>query len=279
MSGTGSVILTIVLALVVLAGAAVLVLRPGPRGPGRDLRRRFGPEYDRVARRHGGDRAAAEQELAARVREHDALRLRPLDPGERERFERTWTAVQERFVDDPRGAAAQADQLIGGLLTAIGYPSEDREKQLDLAAVDHAHALDDYRQARELARRGLGGDGTAGHAETTAAAAAAGTEPTAAPAQAATGTATRPGPAHVGITQTPRQGTDVGTRAHADSDTDTDTEAAGAGSGDRPEAARDGAAASTSTTETLRQALLHYRVMFEDLLGQAAAEPVHAGRR
>lgn len=237
MSGTGSVILTIALVLVVLAGSAVLVLRPAPRGRGRDLRSRFGPEYDRVARRHGDDQAAAEQELAARVREHDALRLRPLDPGERERFERTWTTVQERFVDDPRGAATQADQLIGGLLTAIGYPSEDREKQLELASVDHAHALNDYRQARELTRRGLSGDnGTDG------------TAPAATPGMAT------PGQAHVGVTQTPREG-----------------------HGDRPEAARDGAAAST--TETLRQAVLHYRVMFNDLLGRAGAEPVHAGRR
>jgi len=217
---SGTIILAIVLAVVVVLGAAVLILRTGTRDHGRDLRRRFGPEYDRVAARHG-DQAAAEQELAARVREHDALTLRPLAQDERERYERTWTSVQERFIDDPRGATQQADQVIGGLLTAIGYPSEDREKQLDLASVDHAYALSEYRQARELAQRGLNGD-----------AAVEGTKRT----DGAVAGATAPG-----------------------------TNAAGA--------------PALSSTETLREAMLHYRVMFNDLLGRADAERAHAGQR
>jgi len=217
---SGTIILAIVIAVVVVLGAAVLILRTGTRDHGRDLRRRFGPEYDRVAARHG-DQAAAEQELAERVRERDALTLRPLAQDERERYERTWTSVQERFIDDPRGAAQQADQVIGGLLTAIGYPSEDREKQLDLASVDHAYALSDYRQARELARRGLNGDGAVDHTKRTDGAAAGTTAP--------------------------------GTTA-------PDTPA-------------------PSSTETLREAMLHYRVMFNDLLGRAGAERAHAGQR
>jgi hypothetical protein len=211
---SGTIILAIVLAIVVVLGAAVLVRRTGGRGKGHDLRRRFGPEYDRVAARHG-DQAAAEQELAERVREHDALTLRPLAQDERERYERTWNSVQERFIDDPRGATQQADQVMGGLLTALGYPSEDREKQLDLASVDHAYALSDYRQARELAQRGLNADGAADGANRADGA----------------GTAAAPG------------------------------------------------AAAASSTETLREAMLHYRVMFNDLLGRAGAERAHAGQR
>ncbi len=204
---SGTIILAIVLAVIVVLGAAVLILRTGTRDRGHDLRRRFGPEYDRVAARHG-DQAAAEQELAERVREHDALNLRPLAQDERERYERTWNSVQERFIEDPRGATQQVDQVISGLLTAIGYPSDDREKQLELASVDHAYALSDYREARELAQRGLNGDGVAARRE------------------------------------------------------------AGAADG-----------AVDSSTETLRQALLHYRVMFNDLLGHAGAERAHAGQR
>ncbi|MBS2967028.1 hypothetical protein KGA66_28605, partial [Actinocrinis puniceicyclus] len=160
---SGTVILAVVLAVIVVIGAAALIKRAGDRNTGGDLRRRFGPEYDRVAARHG-DRAAAEQELAERVREHDALQLRPLTADDRERYTRQWTGVEERFVEDPRGAAAQADQVIGGLLTAIGYPPADRDKQLELASVDHARALEDYRQAHDLTRRALGtanGAGTA----------------------------------------------------------------------------------------------------------------------
>jgi hypothetical protein len=204
---SGTIILAIVLAVIVVLGAAVLIRRTGTRDQGRDLRRRFGPEYDRVAAQRG-DQTAAEQELAERVREHDALNLRPLAQDERERYERTWNSVQERFIEDPRGATQQADQVISGLLTAIGYPSDDREKQLELASVDHAYALSDYREARELAQRGLNGDGVVARRETGAA---------------------------------------------------------------------DGAV--DSSTETLRQALLHYRVMFNDLLGHAGAERAHAGQR
>jgi hypothetical protein len=217
---SGTIILAIVLAVIVVLGAAALIRRTGTHDKGRDLRRRFGPEYDRVAARHG-DQESAEQELAARVREHDALQLRPLAQDERERYERTWNSVQERFIDDPRGATQQADQVISGLLTAIGYPSEDRERQLELASVDHAYALGDYRQARELAQRGLDGGAAVETARTD------------------------------GVSGTNGSNGTNGTR--------------------------DGAAASS--TETLRQALLHYRVMFNDLLGHAGAERAHAGQR
>jgi hypothetical protein len=162
---SGTVILVIVLAVLAVAGAAVLLMRgglgrPGAGTGGRDLRRRFGPEYDRLAEERG-DPKAVEHELAERVRARDELTLRPLEQDERERYTRAWTGVQERFVDDPRGAAAQADQVIAGLLTALGYPSQDPARQLDLASVDHARALADYRKARALMDGAAGTDAAA----------------------------------------------------------------------------------------------------------------------
>jgi hypothetical protein len=212
---SGIVILIIVLVVIAGAVAAALVTGVGTRGRGggRDLRRRFGPEYDRLAEERG-DPKAVEQELAERVREHGALTLRPLAQGERERYDRTWAGVQERFVDDPRGAVQQADQVIGGLMTAIGYPSQDRDRQLALASVDHAYALSDYRQARELVQ----------HAATTS---------------------------------------------------------GGVGSSSSSSSRNNNAdGTSTDPTESLRQAILHYRVMFKDLLDRSASgsEPARAGR-
>jgi hypothetical protein len=211
---SGTVIPAIVLAVIVIVGVAALVMgvRPGGRSRGGgDLRRRFGPEYDRLAEQRG-DPKAVEQELAERVREHDSLTLRPLARDERERYVRTWTSVQERFIDDPRGAAQQADQVIGGLLTAIGYTSENRDRQLALASVDHAHALGDYRQARELMQGAVASNGR--------------------------------------------------------------SDGVPAADGGR----RDGDGGASST-ETLRQAILHYRVMFNDLLDNSASatERAHAG--
>jgi hypothetical protein len=222
---SGTVILAVVLAVIVVAVAAALLTgvvpgRRGGTGGGRELRRRFGPEYDLLAEQHG-DPKAAEQELAERVREHDALTLRPLAQDERVRYVQTWTSVQERFVDDPRGAAQQADQMIGGLLTAIGYPSADRDRQLALASVDHAHALSDYRQARDLMQRAAASNG------------------------------------------------------HGDGDRAVEVGARDGGDG-----GDDAGKAAADSTELLRQAILHYRVMFKDLLGSSspATERAHAVR-
>lgn len=185
---SGTVILAIVLAIVLALLVAALLASSrrgvlgGGRGGGRDLRRMFGPEYDRLAEQRG-DPETVKQELAERVREHESLTLRPLTPDERERYALAWSAAQERFIDDPRGAARQADQVVVGLLTAIGYPSEDRDRQLALASVDHAYALSDYRQADDLMQRSSTTNGSGGRDDDTDRADAA-AEPTEALRQA-----------------------------------------------------------------------------------------------
>src|SRR3954470_7407969 len=119
---TGLIIVLIVIVAAVVVVAAVLTLRArGPRG-GRDLKRRFGPEYDRTLARHDGDAKAAERELTERVERHGSLRERPLEPARREQFEARWTAAQERFVDAPREAVAEADQLLSELAAVRGFP-------------------------------------------------------------------------------------------------------------------------------------------------------------
>jgi hypothetical protein len=200
---SGAVILAIVLAVVIVLAAVVGLVTRGRRDGGSRLRRRFGPEYDRLAEQRG-DAKAAERELAERMREHEALTLRPLAPDERERIVQAWTGVEARFIDDPSGAARQADQVIAGLMTALGYPSDDRDHQLAMASVDHAYALNDYRQARELVERSTAGNGD-------------------------------------------------GARAHTTELDEGDTPGGSVG----------------EPTEALREAMLHYRVMFKDLLDSA----------
>lgn len=159
MSGAITLVIVLVVVLVILGATMVVRRRCGGHVGGRDLRRRFGPEYDRLAEERG-DPEAVERELTERVREHDSLTLRPLSADERERYVQAWAGAQERFIDDPRGAARQADQVVVGLLTAIGYPSEDRDRQLALASVDHAYPLSDYRQADELVHGAAGANGS-----------------------------------------------------------------------------------------------------------------------
>ena len=205
MSGAVILVIVLVVVLVLIAAAFFASSRRGGRSGRLDLRRMFGPEYDRLAEQRG-DPEVAEQELAERVREHESLTLRPLGPDERERYVLAWAGAQERFIDDPRGAARQADQVVVGLLTAIGYPSEDRDRQLALASVDHAYALSDYRRAGELVHRS----------------------------------------------------------------------AAASGSGERGDHDGDHGDAVREPTEALRQAVLHYRIMFKALLDSDSAST--AGR-
>ncbi|MFJ3230057.1 hypothetical protein [Streptomyces sp. NPDC086787] len=144
---TGLIIALIVIAAVVVAAAVMLTLRARGGHGGRNLKQRFGPEYDRAVARHDGDTKAAERELAERVERYGGLRERPLEPAERERFEARWTAAQEHFVEEPRQAVSEADLLLMELAGARGFPDGGRyEEQVDALSVHHAAHLDGYRR-------------------------------------------------------------------------------------------------------------------------------------
>ncbi|MFI9820833.1 hypothetical protein ACIHFC_10240 [Streptomyces sp. NPDC052013] len=165
---TGLIIALIVIVAVLVAVAAVVTLRArGPRH-GTSLKRRFGPEYDRAVARHDGDTKAAERELADRVERHGSLRERELEPAERQRFEARWTAAQERFVESPRDALAEADRLLADLAGARGFPDGGHyEEQLAALSVHHAHHVDGYRRVHRVAQAHANGaaDGGAGTEE------------------------------------------------------------------------------------------------------------------
>lgn len=159
---TGLIIALIVIVAAVIVVAAVLTLRG--RGPqhGRSLKRRFGPEYGRVVARHDGDEKAAERELTERVERHGSLREQPLDPAERQRYEARWTAAQERFVDSPREAVAEADRLLAEIAEARGFPGGERyEEQFAALSVHHADHVHGYRRVHAVAgaRANAGRDG------------------------------------------------------------------------------------------------------------------------
>lgn len=163
---TGMIIALIVIVAVVVVVAAALTLRNRNAPGGHGLRRRFGPEYERALARHDGDTRATEHELAERVKRHGSLRTRPLEPAERERFEARWAAAQERFVDSPREAVAEADRLLDELAGARGYPDGGRyDEQLDALSVHHAHHVHGYRRVHHVVHAPAG-DGAAGHAGT-----------------------------------------------------------------------------------------------------------------
>lgn len=149
---TGVIIaLIVIVAAVAVVAAALTLLARRPQG-GRTLRRRFGPEYDRVVARHDGDARAAERDLAERVKRHGTLRQRPLDEAAREQYTARWTAAQERFVDSPQDAVAEADRLLAELAGERGFPDGERyDEQLEALSVHHGHRVHGYRRVHEAA--------------------------------------------------------------------------------------------------------------------------------
>ena len=156
-----SPVLIIVALIVAFLIVMAVFLYAGPgRASGRTgLKRRFGPEYDRVAARHEGDTKAAERELAERVQRHGDLRPQRLSAEQRERYVAHWAGLQERFVDSPREAVAEAEQLLARLAEECGYPAGARyDDQLDALSVHHAHQVDGYRRVHHAASDGGGTD-------------------------------------------------------------------------------------------------------------------------
>jgi hypothetical protein len=145
MSTTAVIVLVVVIVVLV---AAALAARPYLRR--RQLRNRFGPEYDHVLH-DKGDRLSAERELAERQRRHEQFELKPLSDESREGYIRDWAWAQEQFVDSPRTAVDRADHLVTRIMAERGYPTEGHEQQMADLSVEHAAVLEHYRAAHTAA--------------------------------------------------------------------------------------------------------------------------------
>ena len=140
-------ILIIVVAAIVVALVALAAWRARRT---KSLQQSFGPEYERVA--EGSDsRREAERELVERQKRHDELDISPLTPASRDRYLTRWEEVQARFVDDPEGAVAAADNLIQQVMRERGYPVDDFEQRSADLSVDHPDVVEHYRAGHEIA--------------------------------------------------------------------------------------------------------------------------------
>ncbi len=140
--------LLVVVVVALLCVVALLVMRQRRTA---QLREGFGPEYDRVLRERG-DQRAAEDELRERRDRRRSYDIRPLDPAARERYAERWRATQARFVDQPASALNEADALLRRVMRDRGYPTEDFEQQAADVSVDHPGVVEHYRQAHAIQR-------------------------------------------------------------------------------------------------------------------------------
>ena len=135
----------VAVAIIVLIAAANIIRSQSRRR----LKKRFGPEYSRAVEESGGAREA-EADLRARATRVRKYHLKPLDADDKARFAAAWRGIQARFVDDPRDATAGADDLLGKVMSARGYPDGDFDARLEDLSVDHALTVQNYRAAHDV---------------------------------------------------------------------------------------------------------------------------------
>lgn len=149
----------VVIAIVAVVVIGVLVWFAMNKQRSGQLREVFGPEYDRTVE-ESEDRRAAESELLERRKRVEEFDIRPLDPAERTRFASRWIAVQSRFVDDPKSALGEADELVTEVMSERGYPMDDFDQRAADVSVDHPRVVEDYRAAHGISERVRSNDAT-----------------------------------------------------------------------------------------------------------------------
>lgn len=143
----------VVVAAVFTIAAGIIAYAIIGRWRSRNLREKFGPEYDYTIEQ-AGDRRAAEEALAEREKRVASLDIRPLSLDARDRYQEDWLDVQARFVDDPSGAVSDANRLITEVMIARGFPVADFEQRAADLSVIYPEFVSNYRSANEITLKG-----------------------------------------------------------------------------------------------------------------------------
>ncbi|MGH6889042.1 MAG: hypothetical protein ACREHF_07595 [Rhizomicrobium sp.] len=144
-ASTPAIVILVAIAVLIVAVLVFFAVRRHRRTA--DLRRRYGPDYDRAVQK-SGSRRRAERELLARETQIRRLTIRDLPPAERDHFAERWALLQSHFVDSPTGAIGEADELICSVMKSRGYPASGIEDCAAGIFVNHPDLAADYRAAR-----------------------------------------------------------------------------------------------------------------------------------
>ena len=143
---------TIAIIVIVLLVGALLAWLFVQRNRTRDLKNKYGDEYDRTLEAKG-KRSDAEADLIEREERVKTFDIRPLTSDERDRFTGEWKDTKALFVDSPVEAVSRADRLLTEIMHARGYPMADFEKRHADLTVDHGDVAKHYLAGHEIASR------------------------------------------------------------------------------------------------------------------------------
>jgi hypothetical protein len=147
----------IIVAVLIVVALAVIGWAVTQRRRSLKLQHRFGPEYNHAVNEFGG-KTKAEAELTKREQRVAQLNIIPITAADAARFSNTWSALQGRFVDNPKGVLAEADLLVRELMVKRGYPMGDFELRAADISVDHPGVVKNYRAAQVIAVRNERGE-------------------------------------------------------------------------------------------------------------------------
>ena len=147
----------ILVAILVAAVLAAIIWASVQRQRSLRLKRRYGPEYELMVARLGS-RSKAEAELMRRERHVAGLSIVTLSAADAARYSQAWATLQGRFIDSPRSAVVEADQLVREVMEKRGYPMGDFEARAADISVDHPGVVSNYRAARIIAARDSKGE-------------------------------------------------------------------------------------------------------------------------
>lgn len=145
-------LIMIVVAIIAVLAIAVAAYFYWQNRQSKHLQSRFGPEYQRTVEEIG-DRRQAETTLRKREMRVEKFNIRDLTAEERARYTATWRRIQADFVDNPREAVSRADELLGSVMGARGYPVSDFEQRAADLSADYPTVVQNYRAGHDIALR------------------------------------------------------------------------------------------------------------------------------
>jgi hypothetical protein len=107
-----------------------------------------------------GSQRRAERLLERRQQRVRRLAIHALAERDRKKFAERWGQVQAGFVDDPRTALEDADELLEEVMQARGYPVTDFEQRVADISVNHPRVTPNYRIAHDIVARHRGDEAT-----------------------------------------------------------------------------------------------------------------------